>query len=219
MSNRVKFRPIYRYDAAAVAASLAVLAVVAYFFPTGSLLVRTIVGAVPAALVFAAFLVFRKSDDVLELEVRLDACADVAAAIIEASTKPVFRPVRTDMELIGTRVAELAVKCLKRDLDTIGHHVDALSRLANSFYQMTRALTGEIDVDGEQLSISEFRSQKIPGMIKALDDLALGIDETEAKKIAAAESDFETIMRLAELRNKAGETAKKLQAILEKKAR
>ena len=57
-------------------------------------------------------------------------------------------------------------------------------------------------------------------MIKALGDLALGIDETEAKRIAADESDFETLLRdFADLRSKAGETAKKLQAILEKKDR
>ena len=74
-------------------------------------------------------------------------------------------------------------------------------------------------MEGEQLSLFEFRSQKIPNMIKALGDLALGIDETEAKRIAAAESDFETLARLADLRSKAGETAKKLQAILEKKDR
>ncbi len=219
MFNQVKFRPIYRYDATAFATSLGVLLLVAFLLPTGSALVRVLVGAVPAALVFGAFLVFRKSDDVLELEERLDKCVDVAALIIKASANTKLRSVQAEMVQIGESVAQLALKCLKRDLGAIGHHVDALSRLANSFYQMSRALTGEVVVEGEQLSLFEFRSQKIPNMIKALGDLALGIDETEAKRIAAAESDFETLARLADLRSKAGETAKKLQAILEKKDR
>ena len=61
---KLKFRPIYRYDATAFATSLGVLLLVAFLLPTGSALVLAFSRGVPAALVFGAFLVFRKSDDV-----------------------------------------------------------------------------------------------------------------------------------------------------------
>ena len=210
---------IYRYDVLAFVLALIVMAVVIAVMPAHvQPLLRGGIGFTIAMLLFGGFLVVRKPDVVMEMEGSLHRAAQHAVAIASAAREQRAAETKVQARLleISQRIAHVATKCFTRDLVTIQVHVQRLERVAKNFETVLGVLTGEVTLRRPELAsaISEIESEKIPGVLEALDDIEVAIDEVQARRWQAAESDLEVLTHLAELSSKAGQAARLLQQLI-----
>lgn len=206
----------YRNDMIALVAAGVVMAVVAIALPYGGALVRGLVGLVTAVLVYVAYLVLRKPDELLELEESLQSIANNAETIARITHRSEASSVREKLNDIAVYTARIAAKCFKRDLVTIGVHIRRLERLTSNFITVLGVLVGEVILDRREMAdaIRSIKTEKIPAMMESLGDLEVAIDEIAARRWQAAESELETLNRLADLQSKAGQAAQMLKRII-----
>jgi hypothetical protein len=208
---------IYRYDVLAFVLALIVMAVVIAVLPAHvQPLLRGGIGFTIAMLLFGGFLVVRKPDVVMEGSLHRAAQHAVAIASAAREKRAAETKVQARLLEISQRIAHVATKCFTRDLVTIQVHVQRLERVAKNFETVLGVLTGEVTLRRPEMAsaIGEIESEKIPGVLEALDDIEVAIDEVQARRWQAAESDLEVLTHLAELSSKAGQAARLLQQLI-----
>jgi hypothetical protein len=209
----------YRSDAIAFVVALLVMATVIAIMPTHVLpLLRGAIGFTVALLLFGGYLVLRKPDVVLEMEESLHRSAQHAAAIasIARERRAAQAKIRDRLLEISQRIAHVATKCFTRDLAGIQVHVQRLERVAGNFETVLGVLTGEVTMKTDEMAtaITQIEDEKVPGVLEALSDIEVAIDEVQARRWQAAESDLEVLTHLAELSSKAGQAAQLLKQII-----
>jgi len=210
---------VYRYDVLAFVLALIVMAVVIAIMPAHlQPLLRGGIGFTIALLLFGGFLVLRKPDVVLDMEDSLHRTAQHAVAIasIGRQRRTVEAEVQAKLREISQRIAHVVTKCFTRDLASIQVHVQRLERVARNFETVLGVLTGEVTLKRPEMAsaIREIESEKIPGVLEALDDIEVAIDEVQARRWEAAQSDLEVLTHLAELSSKAGQAAQLLKQLI-----
>ena len=210
---------IYRMDVVAFVLALSVMAVVIVLMPTHlAPVLRGVIGFAVALLLFGAYLVVRKPDVVLEMEEALHRAAQHAVAIasVAREQRAIEAKVQDRLLEISQRIAQVATKCLRRDLASIQVHVQRLERVAKNFETVLGVLTGDVTLKREEMAtaFSEIETEKIPGVLDALDHIEVAIDEVQARRWQAAESDLELLTHLAGLSSKAGQAAQLLRQLI-----
>ena len=210
---------IYRYDVVAFVLALSVMAVVIVLMPTHlAPVLRGVIGFAVALLLFGAYLAVRKPDVVLEMEEALHRAAQHAVAIASVAREQRATEAKVQDRLlkISQRIAQVATKCLRRDLASIQVHVQRLERVAKNFETVLGVLTGDVTLKREEMAtaFSDIETEKIPGVLDALNDIEVAIDEVQARRWQAAESDLELLTHLAELSSKAGQAAQLLRQLI-----
>ena len=210
---------IYRMDVVAFVLALSVMAVVIVLMPTHlAPVLRGVIGFAVALLLFGAYLVVRKPDVVLEMEEALHRAAQHAVAIasVAREQRAIEAKVQDRLLEISQRIAQVATKCLRRDLASIQVHVQRLERVAKNFETVLGVLTGDVTLKREEMApaCSEIETEKIPGVLDALNHIEVAIDEVQARRWQAAESDLELLTHLAGLSSKAGQAAQLLRQLI-----
>ena len=210
---------IYRMDVVAFVLALSVMAVVIVLMPTHlAPVLRGVIGFAVALLLFGAYLVVRKPDVVLEMEEALHRAAQHAVAIasVAREQRAIEAKVQDRLLEISQRIAQVATKCLRRDLASIQVHVQRLERVAKNFETVLGVLTGDVTLKREEMAtaFSEIETEKIPGVLDALNHIEVAIDEVQARRWQAAESDLELLTHLAGLSSKAGQAAQLLRQLI-----
>jgi len=208
---------IYRFDAVAFLATLFVMAVAVVSIPSHlPLVLRTATGFLVAVFVFGAYLMVRKPDVVIELEGSLHQTAQHAETIASVARQVRVSDTKGQLVEISQRIAHVATKCFTRNLASIEVHVRRLERVARNFATVLDVLTGNVVLARSQMTtaVAEIENEKIPGVLKALSDIEVSIDEVQAKKWLAAESDLEILTQAAELSSRAGQAAELLKRLI-----
>lgn len=182
-----------------------------------SVLIRGGVGFLIACIVFAAYLVIRKPDSLLELEELLRQCAVLASQIWVIAKKQTNSSLAAKIAEISQKIAHLATKCFTRDPASIDIHIKRLWRVARDFRIVLDVLNGDIRLRDSSAEISEIRNVKIPDTLRNLDEIEIAIDAVKAKEYAAAESDLQTLTDLTNLSAKATEAVDMLKQIIREK--
>jgi hypothetical protein len=140
----------------------------------------------------------------------------VTIASIGRQPRAVEAEVQDKLREISQRIAHVVTKSFTRDLAGIQVHVQRLERVARNFETVLGVLTGEVTLKRPEMAsaIREIESEKIPGVLEALEDIEVAIDEVQARRWQAAESDLEVLTHLAELSSKAGQAAQLLKQLI-----
>lgn len=209
---------MYRGDVIAFLLAIAVLLGVFFALPEHLGLLRGIVAFVIAGIVMGGYMVIRKPDAILELEELLKQTAQNAAFIARVGEAQ-GRMTKIGQKIINIAqtIAHVATKSLTRDLNIIDVHVRRLARVAHDFRVVLGVFTGDIKLRGAEAAaeIKEIETKKIPGVLQALEDIEVAIDDVQAKQYAAAESDLETLTQLADLSKRAEEAVAILKQIVQ----
>jgi len=210
---------IYRYDVVAFVLALVVMAIVIAILPAHvHPLLRGGIGFTIAMFLFGGLLMVRKPDVVLDMEGSLHRTAQHAVTIASIGRQPsaVEAEVQDKLREISQRIAHVVTKSFTRDLAGIQVHVQRLERVARNFETVLGVLTGEVTLKRPEMAsaIREIESEKIPGVLEALEDVEVAIDEVQARRWQAAESDLEVLTHLAELSSKAGQAAQLLKQLI-----
>lgn len=215
---------IYRWDAIALAVALVVMAGVIVALPLHvSFVLRGATGFGVSLLLFLAYLVVRKPDVVIDTEELLQRTAQHATAIAgiarELGSSKATNAQQARLVEISERIAHVATKCFTRDLESIRVHVQRLERVARDFATILSVLTGEVKLRRSEMAtqVEKIENEKIPGVLGTLEDIEVAIDEVQAHRWQAAESDLEILTHLTELSSRAEQAGKLLEKIISRR--
>src|SRR3989344_4329065 len=208
---------LYRNDVIAILIAIAVMIFTALVLPYGSAIIRALICLIAGGLVFLAYYMIRKPDEVLELQDSLLRIARNAQIIANLAKNDNTYEVSEILREIANKTAHIVTKCLKRDLTSISVEIYRLKNLTDYVITILKVLIGDVALPQSQLNqeIHSIKHEKIPFALETLQNIEVSTDKVEADKYNQAEHELEMLRILADHRSKAGEAAQILLEIFE----